>query len=105
METDEFTAGNFTLSHGKTIHAPVIEEAFINMECTLKEIKDLSGAGVTAMVIGQAQHISVDEAYARGYEPRYGKDGFMLLVPAPQDLVTGEPNQSAIATVKIEKYD
>ena len=39
------------------------------------------------------------------YELRYGKDGFMLLVPAPQDLVTGEPNQTAIATVHIEKYD
>ena len=39
------------------------------------------------------------------YELRYGKDGFMLLVPAPQDLVTGEPNPSAIATVHIEKYD
>ena len=35
----------------------------------------------------------------------YGMDGFMLLVPAPQYLVTGEPNQSAIATVHIEKYD
>ncbi len=62
-------------------------------------------AGITAMVIGQVQHISVEEAYAQGYELRYGKDGFMLLVPAPQDLVTGEPNQSAIATVHIEKYD
>ena len=29
----------------------------------------------------------------------------MMLVPAPQDLVSGEPNQSAIATVNIEKYD
>ena len=37
----------------------------------------------------QVQHISVEEAYAQGYELRYGKDGFMLLVPAPQDLVTG----------------
>lgn len=57
------------------------------------------------MVIGQVQHISVEETYAQGYEQRYGKDGFMLLVPAPQDLITGEPNQSAIATVHIEKYD
>ena len=71
----------------------------------LKGVQDLSGAGITAMVIGQVQHISVEEAYAQGYELRYGKDGFMLLVPAPQDLVTGEPNQSAIATVHIEKYD
>ena len=105
LDTDEFTAGNFTLSNAKTVHAPVIQEAFINMECTLKEIQDLSGAGITAMVIGQVQHISVDEKYAQGYKQRYGKDGFMMLIPAPQDLVTGEPNQSAIATVNIEKYD
>ena len=75
------------------------------MECTLKTAQDLSGAGITAMVIGQVQHISVDKKYAQGYERRYGKDGFMMLVPAPQDLVTGEPNQSAIATINIEKYD
>lgn len=105
LDTDEFAAGNFTLSNAKTVHAPVIQEAFINMECTVKEIQDLSGAGITAMVIGQVQHISVDEKYAQGYKQRYGKDGFMMLIPAPQDLVTGEPNQSAIATVNIEKYD
>lgn len=57
------------------------------------------------MVIGRVRHVSVEETYAQGYEKRYGKDGFMMLVPAPQDLVTGEPNQSAIATVHIEKYD
>lgn len=57
------------------------------------------------MVIGQVQHISVEESYAQGYNQRYGKDGFMMLIPAPQDLVTGKPNQSAIATVHIEKYD
>ena len=105
LEDDEFAVGNFTLSNARTISAPVIQEAFINMECTLKDVQDLSGAGITAMIIGQVQHISVEENYARGYEQCYGKDGFMMLVPAPQDLVTGEPNQSAIATIHIEKYD
>ena len=105
MDDDEFSAGGFTVSNAKTIHAPTVSEAFLTMECTLKEIQDLSGAGITAMVIGQVQHISVEEAYAQGYELRYGKNGFMMLIPAPQDLVTGEPNQSAIATVHIEKYD
>ena len=71
----------------------------------MKEIKDLSGAGITAMVVGQVQHISVEEEYSQSYEQLYGKDGFMLLVPAPQNLKTGEPNQSAIATINIEKYD
>lgn len=104
-EADEFAVGNFTLAEGKTVHAPVIQEAFVSMECTLKEVQDLSGAGITAMVVGEVQHISVEDEYARGYELRYGKDGFMMLIPAPQDLVTGEPNQSAIATVKIERLD
>lgn len=104
-EADEFSAGNFSLANAKTIHAPMIQEAFINMECVLKETRDLSGAGITSMVIGQVQHISVDEEYSHGYEKRYGKNGFMMLVHAPQDLKTGEPNQSAIATINIEKYD
>lgn len=104
-ETHEFQEGGFTLAEARSIHAPVIEEAFLNMECTLKSTEDLSGVGITAMVIGQVQHISVEQDYARGYEKRYGKDGFMMLVPAPQDLVTGEPGQSGIATVKIEMLD
>ena len=104
-EDDEFETGGFTLSRAKTINAPLIDEAFINMECVLKDIQDLSGAGITAMVIGRVQQVSVDKEYARGYEKRYGEDGFMALIPAPQDLVTGEPNLSAIANMDIKKYD
>ena len=87
IDDDEFAAGGFTISRAKAIHAPVINEAFLSMECTLKEIQDLSGAGITAMVIGQVQHISVEESYAQGYNQRYGKDGFMMLIPAPQTLL------------------
>ena len=105
MDDDEFQTRNFTLENAKTIHAPVIQEAFLNMECTLEQIQDVSGAGITAMVIGQVQHISIEKDYAQGYDKRYGKDGFMMLVPAPQDLITGEPNQSAIAIVDIQKLD
>ena len=103
-ETDEFAAGGFTLARAKTVRAPVIEEAFLQVECTLEEAKDLSGAGITAMVVGRVRNMSVEAAYAQGYA-RYGREGFMLLAPAPQDLVTGAPNASAIATVRIEKYD
>ena len=51
---------------------------------------NISGAGITSMVIGQIEHISVGEEYAQGYEKRYGKDGFMMLVSAPQNLKTGD---------------
>ena len=100
-----FEAGGFALEEARTIHAPLIAEAFLSLECTLTEAKDLTGAGQTAMVTGQVRHAWVEEAYARGYDRRYGKDGFMLLVPAPQDLLTGAPGQSGIATVDIERLD
>ena len=105
LETDEFAAGGFTPVPAHTIHAPAIEEAFLTLECTLHSVQDLSGAGITAMVIGQVQHATVEESYARGYGRRYGQEGFMLLVPAPQDLLTGAPGQSGIATLCIEKLD
>ena len=104
-DSDEFQPGNFTLEEARSIHAPVIREAFLTMECTLRDVQDLSGAGMAAMVIGKVEHMSVEEDYAQGYAKRYGKEGFMMLVPSPQNLVTGEPDLSAIGTVKIEKYD
>lgn len=104
-DSDEFQTGGFALEEARTIHAPVIREAFLTMECTLRDVQDLSGAGMAAMVIGEVQHMSVEEDYAQGYAKRYGKEGFMMLVPSPQDLVTGEADLSAIGTVKIEKYD
>lgn len=104
-DTDEFAAGGFHLAHARTIHAPVIQEAFLTLECTLKQMEDLSGAGITAMVIGQVQHASVEESYAQGYSQRYGENGFMMLVPAPQNLITGEPAQSGIATIQIQRLD
>ena len=104
-DSDEFQTGDFTLEDARTIHAPVIREAFLTMECTLRDVQDLSGAGMAAMVIGEVEHMSVEEEYAQGYAKRYGEEGFMMLVPSPQNLVTGEPDLSAIGTVKIEKYD
>ena len=104
-EIDEFAAGGFALARARTIHAPVIEEAFLTLECTLEQVQDLSGSGITAMVTGRVQHASVEQDYARGYGKRYGPDGFMLLTPAPQDLVTGQPGQSGIATLQVERLD
>ena len=104
-DSDEFQTGDFILEEARTIHAPVIREAFLTMECTLRDVQDLSGAGMAAMVIGKVEHMSVEEDYAQGYAKRYGEEGFMMLVPSPQNLVTGEADLSAIGTVKIEKYD
>ena len=104
-DTDEFKAGGFTAEEAKTVDVPLIKEAFLSMECVLRDISDLSGAGITAMVTGEVQRITIDEEYTKGYEKRYGKDGFMLLAPGPQNVITGEPKKTVIANVNIERFD
>ena len=103
-ECDEFAAGGFTVQQARCIHAPLIAEAFLSMECTLKQTIDLSGNGRSALVIGEVCHLWVEEAFAHGYA-RHGEEGFMFLVPAPQDLQSGKADRSAIATLRIEKVD
>ena len=64
MDEDEFEAGGFAAEAARTIHAPLIAEAFLSLECTLVEARDLTGAGQTAMVTGRVRHAWVEEAYA-----------------------------------------
>lgn len=104
-EADEFEVGGFSIENSKMVDVPLIKEAFLNMECKLKDVQDLSGAGITSMVTGEVVRISVEEEYAKGYDKRYTKGGFMMLVPGPQNVINGEPNRSAIASINIERLD
>lgn len=104
VETDEFQVGEFSADPCRKIHAPAIREAFLNMECSLHSVQDLSGAGITAMVTGKVENVWVEEGMAQGYR-RHGEQGFPLLFPGPQDLVTGAPNPTGIATLQLQKLD
>ena len=103
LDADEFSAGGFTLENARTISAPIIQESFLTLECSLKSMEDLSGAGITAMVVGQVRHCWIDSDLSP--ESRCGKAGYMLLMPGAQNLSTGEPNPSIIASLTIEKRD
>ena len=104
-DLDEIQAGGFTLEPATTLDAPCIRESFLQLECTLEEAKDLSGAGITAMVTGRVRQVRVEEAYAKELDRRYGPAGFMLLASAPQNLQTGQASPSRILTLNIARYD
>ena len=57
------------------------------------------------MIPGGVRRVAVDESYASGYKRHNGEEGYMLLVPSPQNLITGQPNLSAIAVLDIKKFD
>lgn len=104
-DLDEIQAGGFTLEPAATLDVPCIRESFLQLECTLEEAKDLSGAGITAMVTGRVQQVRLEEAYARELDRRYGPAGFMLLASAPQNLQTGQASPSRILTLNVARYD
>lgn len=104
-DLDEIQAGGFTLEPAATLDVPCIRESFLQLECTLEEAKDLSGAGITAMVTGWVRQVRVEEAYAKELDRRYGPAGFMLLASAPQNLQTGQASPSRILTLNIARYD
>ena len=104
-DLDEIQAGGFTLEPAATLDVPCIRESFLQLECTMEEAKDLSGAGITAMVTGRVRQVRVEEAYAKELDRRYGPAGFMLLASAPQNLQTGQASPSRILTLNIARYD
>lgn len=104
-EADEFAVGGFAQKRAKTVDAPYIEESFLVLECSFLEARDLSGAGVNALITGRVERALVEESYAAGREKRCGEEGFVLLVPGAQNLFTGEPTQSALATLRVQRLD
>ena len=104
-DTDEFAAAGLTREPCEEINAPAIRESFLTMECRLVEARDLSGAGVAAMVTGEVVRVCVEEIFARGEKDRFGAEGFMLLAPGPQNMISGAPSPTAIGNFAPRLWD
>ena len=94
-DTDEFAAAGLTRERCEEINAPAICESFLTMECRLLDARDLSGAGMAAMVTGEVVRVRVEEGFARGTRDRFGEEGFLLLAPGPQNMESGAPSPTS----------
>lgn len=103
IDDDEFSIGGFHVENASSVAAPRIRESFISLECRCESITDLSGAGVSAMIVGKVLHAAVDEEYAAGIDAKYGKDGFMFYIHSPKNLKKGEGNISGVATMNVNR--
>ncbi len=64
---------------------------------------DLSKSGETVLVIEKVMHIAAEEEFSRGFDVKYGENGFMYNIHAPKNLLTGEGERSGIASMNILK--
>ena len=100
-ETDEIAAGGFTAEPASCIGAPRIREAFLSLECTLHSHSDLSGEGISSLVIGKVLSAAMDADYLNGSEKKYGRDGFMYYLYDLQDFASGDQGQRKVASLNI----
>ena len=102
-DEDEFAAGGFSQEPAFLVQVPRIKESFLSLECKTRQVINLSEAGTTALVIGEVQHVALDEEYANDVKKRYGENGFMLLVHSPFNYQTCEFSPAMAATLKLQK--
>ena len=100
-DTDEIAAGGFTAEQASCISVPRIREAFLSLECAFHSNTDLSGKGITSLIIGKVLSAAIDEDYLNGSENKYGKDGFMYYLYDLQNFATGDQGERKVASLNI----
>ena len=102
-DTDEIAAGGFTAEKARCISVPRIKEAFLSMECTFHSNIDLSGKGITSLIVGRVLLAAIDDDYINGSEKKYGKDGFMYYLYDLQDFTSGDQGERKVASLNIQR--
>jgi len=100
-ETDEIAAGGFTPEQACSVNVPRIQEAFLSLECKFHSNNDLSGKGISSLIIGKVLSAAIDSDYLNGSEKKYGKDGFMYYLYDLQDFASGDQGERKIASLNI----
>jgi flavin reductase (DIM6/NTAB) family NADH-FMN oxidoreductase RutF len=100
-ETDEIAAGGFTAEKASCISVPRVKEAFMSLECTFHSNTDLSGKGITSLIIGKVLAAAVDEDYINGSEMKYGKEGFMYYLYDLKDFASGDQGERKVASLNV----
>jgi flavin reductase (DIM6/NTAB) family NADH-FMN oxidoreductase RutF len=100
-DTDEIAAGGFTAEQARCISVPRIQEAFLSIECTFHSDIDLSGKGITSLIIGKVLSAAIDDDYLNGSEKKYGKDGFMYYLYDLKDFASGDQGERKVASLNI----
>jgi flavin reductase (DIM6/NTAB) family NADH-FMN oxidoreductase RutF len=100
-DTDEIAAGGFTPEKACSIRVPRIQEAFLSLECKYHSSMDLSGKGISSLIIGNVVSAAMHSDYINGTEKKYGQDGFMYYLYDLHDFASGDQGERKVASLNI----
>jgi flavin reductase (DIM6/NTAB) family NADH-FMN oxidoreductase RutF len=98
---NEIAVGGFTPEPGHCISVPRIREAFLSLECVYHAQTDLSGKGISALMIGKVVWAAIEDDYVNGSEKKYGPDGFMYYLTELEDFATGDKSTRKVASLNV----
>ena len=82
-------------------NVPRIQEAFLSLECKFHSDNDLSGKGISSLIVGKVLSAAIEPDYLNGSEKKYGKDGFMYYLYDLKDFASGDQGERKIASLNI----
>ncbi len=97
-DNDELKAAGLTAEPSTFVKPPRVKEAFLSFECKLHSDMDLSGKGITAMLIGQVINAVVEGTHDNAAE-LCGEMGFIYNLHAPKNPATGDGEEAEIIAV------
>lgn len=100
-DADEIAVGGFTAEPGQSIQVPRIREAFLSLECKYESQMDLSGKGISALVVGRVIWAAMEEAYINGSGNKYGRDGFMYYLYELENFPESDQGMRKIAALDV----
>jgi flavin reductase (DIM6/NTAB) family NADH-FMN oxidoreductase RutF len=97
-DCDELEAAGLTAETSTVVKSPRVKEAFLSFECKLHSDTDLSGKGISSMIVGQVVNAAIEGEHdnAAGL---CGEKGFMYYVHAPKNPVTGDGEENGTIAV------
>lgn len=97
--SDEINIGGFHAEASAKIAVPRLVEAFMSLECSFVNSKDISGAGINQLVIGKVIHAAVDELFINGMS-KYSDNGFMFYFYELFDFENGNDGKRKYSSLK-----
>lgn len=106
-DTDELSASGLTVLPADQVHAPMVQECFLNLECELEWEKELVPGGDHIVMCGKIVGIHIDEEQ---FDPerngRYGKTGYLYNIHSPANPETGKQEETEVGVIqKLGTYD
>jgi flavin reductase (DIM6/NTAB) family NADH-FMN oxidoreductase RutF len=100
-DVDEIDVGGFTSEPAHLIKVPRIQEAFLSLECSFESGIDLSGKGISSLLIGKVILGAIDENFINGSANKYGPDGFMFYLNELYNFSSGNQGERKVASLRV----